>query len=276
MKKISNLILAIESLIINKANLIDDLDILSITNDSRKAISGSVFFAIKGTSNDGHNFIDQVVSGGASIVIGDRPLEDVIKTTENTFIYIQVSDALKAWALASQFWFDYPTENMSIVGITGTNGKTTTAHIIFEIWKKLGKKAGMLSTIENRIMDEVFETTHTTPDAYILAETFSKMKEAGVTNCVMEVSSHSLIQNRVFGIHFDGTIFTNLTQDHLDFHLTMEEYAHAKKILFSNLYLNENSYSIINIDDKWGEYMAKDTPGNVVRFSLGNSHFNTS
>ena len=231
----------------------DKVLISDIQFDSRAVNKGSLFVAVRGFNVDGHAYIDNAILLGASAIVCEELPEKI--TDSVTYILVKnSSDALGR--LASNF-YDNPTENIKIVGITGTNGKTTIATLLYKTFQKLGYKVGLVSTIENYIDNDVIPSTHTTPDQIKLQELFSKMVDKGCDYCFMEVSSHSIHQHRISGINFDGGVFTNITHDHLDYHKTFKEYINVKKSFFD--ILGKKSFAITNLDDKNGEYMLQNT-----------------
>jgi UDP-N-acetylmuramoyl-L-alanyl-D-glutamate--2,6-diaminopimelate ligase len=210
-----------------KSTASDQLDITGISYDSRQVCPGDLFVAVTGYAADGHKFIPMALEKGAAVVLCERPPEEDIP-------YIQVENTRLGLALASANFFGRPAEKMTFIGVTGTNGKTSTTYLLKTVLEKtLGAKVGLIGTIHNLIGDQVIETERTTPESFELQKLFSEMAQAGCTHVIMEVSSHSLVLDRVAGIHFDVGVFTNLTQDHLDFHKTMEAYREAKAILFT-------------------------------------------
>lgn len=221
-----------------------DSEITGICYDSRAAKPGDMFVAIRGFESDGHKYIPSAVSKGASVILCEIPPEDGTP-------YVQVADCRYALAVASRDFFGDPASEMTMIGLTGTNGKTTSSYLIKHMLEaKLDAKVGLVGTNGNMIGDEFIPSDRTTPESYELQRLFREMADAGCTHVVMEVSSHSLILSRVVGIHFDVALFTNLTQDHLDFHGTMEEYARAKSLLFA-----QSSVGWINADDRWAQFM---------------------
>ena len=234
----------IQQLDIVKMTADPEMDISGVSYDSRKTKHGDIFVAVRGLSSDGHAFIPNAVKKGASVIV----CEEVY---ESDAPYILVENSRLALAMISAAWFDYPAKKMHIIGVTGTSGKTTTTHLIRHILQTaLHAKVGMIGTNGNYIGEEYVHTDFTTPDSFELQGLFKKMYNSGCSYVVMEVSSHSLSLERVAGVHFDIAAFTNLSQDHLDFHNTMEEYAKAKKKLFSMC-----ANACINIDDPFAEYM---------------------
>ena len=204
----------------------EDMEITEICYDSRKVTPGSLFVAVVGFASDGHKFIPMAVEKGAAAVLCETiPADDVP--------YIQVKNSRLALALASANYFDHPAEKMTCIGITGTNGKTSSTYLLKHVLEEtVGARVGLIGTIQNMVGSEIVETERTTPESYELQKLFAEMAAAGCTHLIMEVSSHALALDRVAGIHYDVGVFTNLTQDHLDFHKTMEEYRRAKAILF--------------------------------------------
>lgn len=225
-----------------------DIEVNNPNYDSRKVQPGDVFFAITGFSTDGHKYIATAVERGAKVVVIEKDIELIEGVT-----YIKVDNGRKALAMASCNFYDHPSRKMKLIGITGTNGKTTSAFMIKAILEAAGYKVGLIGTIANYIGSEELHAERTTPESLELQELFNKMVEADVDYCVMEVSSHSLELCRVYGTNFEEGIFTNLTQDHLDFHKTFENYYKAKAKLFD---ISKNS--IINADDEYGARLIKD------------------
>lgn len=237
-----------------------DVWISSLHIDSREVLEGGLFFALPGVLMDRHDFIPQAIQRGAKVIIHEKEINDYVQGV----VYIKVSSVRdSAGEIASRF-FDRPSEKLKIVGVTGTNGKTSIATMLYDITSKLGFPSGLLSTVVNKIKREEFESTHTTGDIIQLQQNFARMVEAGCEYCFMEVSSHALEQGRVVGVSFAGAIFTNLTQDHLDYHETMENYAKSKKILFD--ILSPDSFAIINKDNSYGNFMISDTRARVVSY----------
>jgi UDP-N-acetylmuramoyl-L-alanyl-D-glutamate--2,6-diaminopimelate ligase len=230
--------------------------------DSRLCVSDSLFVALPGVQVDGHNYINKAIENGASVVVCERLPENL----QENITYLQVKDSSTTLALLARNFYDHPSSKMKIVGITGTNGKTTTATFLFDLFRKLGKKVGLISTIDYRINEEIFPSTHTTPNAIKVQELFSKMQLAGCEYCFMEVSSHALDQKRVYGVDFDIAVFTNISRDHLDYHSSYNEYISCKKILFDQL--KPEAYALVNMDDKHGETMVLHTKAQIRSYSL--------
>ena len=233
-----------------------DTEITGVCYDSRRVKSGDLFVAVRGYESDGHKYIPMAVEKGcAAVLCEEAPAGNVP--------YVQTDDSRLGLALAARNFYGDPSREMKVIGITGTNGKTTTTILIKQILEKtLGAKVGLIGSISNMIGDEEFHAEHTTPESGDLQALFRQMADAGCTHCVMEVSSHSLVLRRVAGVHFAVGLFTNLTQDHLDFHNTMEEYAKAKAMLFPMC-----EKTAANADDPWTETVVKDAPQPVYTFS---------
>lgn len=233
-----------------------EADIGGISYDSRNTRKGDVFVAISGFAVDGHKFIPKALENGASVVICERRPEENIP-------YVLVKDSRTALALMSRNYFRDPASEMTVIGVTGTNGKTTTTYLLKHLLEaKLDAKVGLVGTNGNMIGDEFLHTERTTPESYELQKLFREMADAGCTHVVMEVSSHSLVLSRVAGISFEVAVFTNLTQDHLDFHGTMAEYAKAKARLF-----NMCRTGCLNVDDKWHETMCENVGCKWINYS---------
>jgi len=228
-----------------------EVEIGKVQYDSRKVQRGDCFIAIKGTASDGHSFIQSAMNQGAKVVVlqDDKVLPDALCMHAGV-IKVVVPDSRKALALMSANYFDHPSKKLKFVGITGTNGKTTTSYLVKSILEAGGEKSGLVGTIEYRIGEQIIPATHTTPESLELNELFASMVENHCTSVSMEVSSHALDQSRVYGVDFDVAVFTNLTQDHLDYHITMENYFEAKKELFN--YLKPSGCAVVNNDDRWG------------------------
>jgi len=239
-----------------------DAIISGITYDSREVKTGSMFFAVKGTRVDGHNFISQVIEKGAVAIV----CENLPESISDAVTYIQVDDSSYSSGTIASNWFGNPSKKLKLVGITGTNGKTTTVTLLFNLFRELGYHTGLLSTILNRIDDEIIPSTHTTPDAIHLNQILSHMVEKGCSYCFMEVSSHSIVQNRIAGLTFTGGIFSNITLDHLDFHKTFDEYLKAKKRFFDEL--PSNAFALTNIDDRNGMVMLQNSKASKQTYSF--------
>ena len=240
----------------------EDLDITGIFTDSRKSVPGSLFIALRGVQVDGHQYIGNALDLGAKVIVYQ---EDVDASKEG-ITYIKVKDGADAAGKIATHWYGDPSSKLRLVGVTGTNGKTTIATLLYETFRKLGYKAGLLSTVANYIEDKVYHATHTTPDPISLNKMLSKMVEAGCDYAFMEVSSHAIHQKRISGLKFEGGIFTNLTQDHLDYHKTMAEYLKAKKMFFDDL--PETAFTLTNTDDKNGLVMLQNTKAQKHTYSV--------
>jgi len=258
--------MTIKELIVNirVKNIRGEMDqaVTAIHFDSRKVVPGSVFVAVKGRATDGHKFIDMAVDRGAVCVIAEEKVDHI---SEDVCV-IMVDHSAEVLAKIAGAFYDHPSTNLTMVGVTGTNGKTTVATLLFRLFTDLGYKCGLLSTIENRIGDKVEATGYTTPDAVAVQETLARMVEAGCTHAFMEVSSHALDQHRVDGIAWDVAIFTNITHDHLDYHGDFKTYIQAKKIFFDGL--SAQAFALINADDKHAEVMVQNTVAKVSNYSL--------
>ena len=239
-----------------------DLEITGIESDSRKCKDGYLFIAIKGVQVDGHNYIKNAIELGAKTVVYTEPIDQFVPGVT----YVKVSDSLDAAGRIASHWFGNPSDQLILVGVTGTNGKTTTATLLYHMFRKLGHKSGLLSTVANYVNDEVFHATHTTPDPLSLNEMLAKMVAAGCEYAFMEVSSHAIHQKRISGLSFNGAIFSNLTQDHLDYHKTMENYLKAKKAFFDNL--PSSAFALTNLDDKNGTVMLQNTLAKKHTYSV--------
>lgn len=238
------------------------LEIIDFVFDSRKAGAGMLYIARKGVTVDGHGFIPQAVAGGSIAVV----CEEIPEDASNSVTWVQVKNSDSALAVIAANFYGNPAEEMELVGVTGTNGKTTVASLLFDLYTEMGYKCGLFSTVLVRIGEESQPATHTTPDAKTLHQTFRRMADAGCIYCFMEVSSHALVQGRVEGLKFSGAIFTNLTHDHLDYHGTFKEYLQAKKQLFDGL--PSNAFALTNLDDKNGQVMLQNTKARRLGYSL--------
>ena len=236
--------------------------------DSRKVRRGDCFVAIRGTGTDGHRFLESAIGNGASVVVleQDSALSDYY-FLHSGVVKIVVPDSRKALAVMSANYYSHPSRTLTMVGVTGTNGKTTTTHLIKAILEATGQRVGLLGTIEYRIGDEVIPASHTTPESLELNELLARLVTSGCESVSMEVSSHALHQSRVYGLEFDAAVFTNLTQDHLDYHGSMEEYFKAKKILFDSL--DHDAVAITNADDAWGMQIAASTKARAFSYGVG-------
>lgn len=248
----------------------DDVLISGIAFDSRKVSIDYLFAAIRGTEMDGHNYIQSAIEKGASVILCETVPANVVPGIS----YVQVENSSFALGRLASAWFDFPSSKLVLVGVTGTNGKTTVATLLYQLFRELGHKVGLLSTVCNYIDDQEVEATHTTPDALALNELLHKMVEAKCTYAFMEVSSHAVDQGRIEGLEFDGGVFTNITRDHLDYHLTFENYLKAKKQFFDQL--DANAFALTNLDDKNGKVMLQNCAASKHTYSLrGMADFKT-
>ncbi len=257
--KLSNLLREIEPL-----EIIGDTDknIVSLVSDSRKAVKGGMFVAVRGVTTDGHKYIPVVASNHVGAIV----CENLPSAIEKGITYIRVANSADALGRLASAWHDHPSRQLKLIGVTGTNGKTTTATLLYEMAKYEGCRAGLLSTVCNYVCDRAIPTTHTTPDPLTLNALLAEMVEAGCEYAFMEVSSHAADQCRIAGLNFAGAIFSNLTRDHLDYHKTVENYMNAKKKFFDML--PEDAFALINIDDSHGRYMVQNTRAHVYTYSL--------
>ena len=230
-----------------------DLAIEKMEFDSRKIAESDVFIAIRGTISDGHEFIETAINKGAVAIICDEFPEIIVQG----ITYIKVNDTNKAMAFMAANYFDNPSQKLKLIGITGTNGKTTIASLLFQLFQKAGFKTGLLSTVKIVVDTNEYKATHTTPDSISINYYLNEMVSAGVDYCFMEVSSHGIHQKRIEGLHFTGGVFTNLSHDHLDYHATFSEYRDVKKSFFD--YLPKTAFALSNIDDKNGSVMLQNT-----------------
>ncbi|PAC29875.1 UDP-N-acetylmuramoyl-L-alanyl-D-glutamate--2,6-diaminopimelate ligase [Flectobacillus sp. BAB-3569] len=239
-----------------------EVEISQLTIDSRQVGPQTLFAALKGTQTDGHSYIEKAIELGASAIL----CEDLPEVIHPTVTYIQVNDSAESLGYASSNFYDNPSSKLKLVGITGTNGKTTTVTLLFRLFRKLGYRCGLISTVQNQIDDTVIPSTHTTPDSINLNKLLAEMVEAGCTYAFMEVSSHSVVQHRITGLSFTGAIFSNITHDHLDFHKTFDNYIKAKKGFFDML--PKTAFALVNIDDRRGSVMVQNTKASINTYSL--------
>ncbi|MGI4751766.1 MAG: UDP-N-acetylmuramoyl-L-alanyl-D-glutamate--2,6-diaminopimelate ligase [Janthinobacterium lividum] len=228
-------------------------EITALVFDSRKVVPGCLFFAVRGTLVDGHQFIERAIASGAAAII----CEEIPENQNPEITYIKTASAAAALGLAAANFYNHPSTQLKLVGITGTNGKTTVVTLLFKLFRGLGYKCGMLSTVENRINNEIIPATHTTPDPIALNELLQEMVEMGCDYAFMEVSSHAIVQHRITGLTFAGAMFSNITHDHLDFHKTFDEYIKAKKTFFDEL--PDTAFALTNLDDRNGRVMLQNT-----------------
>jgi UDP-N-acetylmuramoyl-L-alanyl-D-glutamate--2,6-diaminopimelate ligase len=244
--------------IIGKTNV----ELNGVAIDSRKVVPGGCFFAIRGAAQDGHQFISAAIEKGATVIVCEQ-LPDVLETSVN---YVQTDNVAIAAGVMVHAFYGEPSKQLKLVGVTGTNGKTTVATLLHKLFMSMDVQSGLLSTVNNMIGEEVVASTHTTPDVVSLNELLSRMVEKGCTHAFMEVSSHAIHQHRIAGLEFAGAIFTNITHDHLDYHKTFEEYIRVKKQFFDGL--SSSAFSISNMDDRNGTIMLQNTQADKFYYSL--------
>ncbi|MBN8824727.1 MULTISPECIES: UDP-N-acetylmuramoyl-L-alanyl-D-glutamate--2,6-diaminopimelate ligase [unclassified Spirosoma] len=239
-----------------------ETDITALTMDSRKVGPGSLFIAVRGTVTDGHNYIETAIKQGASAIL----CEELPDNPSPGATYVQVQNTARSMGLIAANFYDHPSQKVKLVGVTGTNGKTSVATLLFRLFRALGYRCGLLSTVQNQIDDEVIPTTHTTPDVITINQLLVNMLAHGCTHVFMEVSSHAVVQERIAGLTFAGAIFTNITHDHLDFHGTFDNYIRAKKGFFDQL--PSSAFALTNVDDKRGLVMLQNTVARKETYSL--------
>jgi len=239
-----------------------NLAVMSITADSREAQKNGLFVAVRGTRSDGHTYIDQVIESGVIAVVCEVLPTDL----KEKVTYVLVKDPSFALAIIASNFYDNPSEKLKVIGVTGTNGKTTTTTLLYDLYAALGYPCGLLSTVVNRISTEIIPSTHTTPDAVQLQALLDKMVKAGCSHVFMEVSSHAVVQNRIAGVTFSGGVFTNITHDHLDYHQTFENYLEAKHSFFTSL--SSDAFALINRDDENGDRMAESIRPEITTYGL--------
>ncbi|MBO5893552.1 MAG: UDP-N-acetylmuramoyl-L-alanyl-D-glutamate--2,6-diaminopimelate ligase [Alistipes sp.] len=259
MKKLSELLAstAVSQFITDSDPMVEALQY-----DSRKVQVGDCFFAVCGTQSDGHNYISSAIKNGARAVVCQELPQQIAEGVS----YVVVEDSNKAMADMAAAFYNYPSQELELVGVTGTNGKTTVATLLCDLFTMMGYKSGLISTVVYRIGEREIDSTHTTPDAIRLNSMLREMVDEGCDFCFMEVSSHSVVQDRIRGLRFVGGIFTNLTHDHLDYHGTFAEYIKAKRLFFDAL--PKQAFALTNIDDRNGEVMVQNTVAEVSRYSL--------
>jgi UDP-N-acetylmuramoyl-L-alanyl-D-glutamate--2,6-diaminopimelate ligase len=241
-----------------------DTEISAVVFDSRKVIPGALFVAVRGTQVDGHDYIDKAIKMGAAAII----CEDLPAHTASPADFFMVANSAKALGVVSSNFYDRPSAKLKLIGVTGTNGKTTIATLLYQLFRELGYKCGLLSTVENQINRQIIASTHTTPDPVELNRLMDEMVAKGCDYCFMEVSSHAVAQHRIEGLVFGGGIFTNLTHDHLDYHKTFAEYLKAKKAFFDGL--PKSAFALTNADDKNGSVMLQNTIAHKKAYGLKN------
>ncbi len=234
------------------------VEVKGITFDSRLVGEGYIFVAQKGTHTNGHQYIQLAIDKGASVII----CEEIPETLVNKVLYVQVKDASETLGHLASAWYDHPSDRLKVVGVTGTNGKTSIATLSYHLFTSLGYKVGLISTISTIVAGKVETATHTTPDALKIQQLMADMTDAGCEYCFMEVSSHAVVQKRIAGIRFAGGIFTNLTHDHLDYHKTFADYLAAKKAFFDGL--APDAFAITNIDDRNGRVMTQNCSARII------------
>lgn len=239
-----------------------DVEITDVVTDSRKVTVGCCFIAVKGTQRDGHLFIPQAIADGAVAIV----CEQMPDQTEEGVTYVQVDSAAAAVGPMAHQFYGEPTRQLKLVGVTGTNGKTTVATLLYQLFSGMGHKSGLVSTVKYMVGDQELPSTHTTPDAVNLNKLFKEMADAGCTHVFMECSSHAIHQHRIDGLHFAGALFTNITHDHLDYHKTFDEYIRVKKSFFDGL--GSDAFAISNMDDKRGAVMLQNTHATKYFYSL--------
>src|SRR5690606_38514422 len=239
-----------------------DTEVSALCLDSRKAVKGSAFVAVRGHQTDGHLFVNKVIELGASVVL----VEELPEEIKEDVVYVVVGDSAYALGVMASTFYGNPSSKLKLVGVTGTNGKTTVATLLFNLFSRLGFHVGLLSTVQNQIGERIVEATHTTPDPISLNSLLKEMVEDGCDYCFMEVSSHAVVQQRIAGLKFAGGIFTNITHDHLDFHGTFANYIKAKKKFFDDL--DRYAFALTNIDDKNGQVMLQNTFAHKKTYGL--------
>jgi UDP-N-acetylmuramoyl-L-alanyl-D-glutamate--2,6-diaminopimelate ligase len=239
------------------------VEVKDVQIDSRKVTAGTAFIAVKGAVADGHQFIEKAIENGAAVIVYE---DSRLKTQDSGLIYVQVEDSAAAAAYMANNFFGRPSEKLKLVGVTGTNGKTTIATLLYKLFTRLGYTCGLLSTVENQIGGKVLPATHTTPDAVNLNSLLKQMVDEGCTHVFMETSSHAIHQHRVTGLEYAGGIFSNITHDHLDYHKTFDEYIRVKKAFFDSL--SSSAFAISNADDKRGTVMLQNTNAKKYYYSL--------
>ena len=244
----------------------DNVDVTGITADSRRVTAGMLFVAVKGTTVDGHDYIASAIECGAAAIVCERTPDTIDDAVKTRVLFLVVPDAADALGRLLDTWHGHPSQCLTLVGVTGTNGKTTVATLLYDLFRKLGYRVGLISTVCNRIDEVTLPTDHTTPDPITLHALIARMAEAGCSHVFMEVSSHAVDQQRIAGLHYAGGVFTNLTRDHLDYHKTVENYLRAKKRFFDRL--PAEAFALTNADDKSGAVMLQNTAARKLTYSL--------
>ena len=259
MKKLSDILYKVQTTALAGNT---DIDISDVQIDSRRVKGGCLFIAVKGAVADGHQFIAKAIEQGATAIV----CEQMPSAKKEGITYIQTSNSAEAAGEIAHNFYDQPTQKLKLVGVTGTNGKTTIATLLYKLFTCLGYKCGLISTVENQIAGKIIPSTHTTPDAISLNVLLKQMVDEGCEYAFMEVSSHAVHQRRIAGLQFAGALFSNITHDHLDYHKTFDEYIKAKKAFFDGL--SSNAFAITNLDDKRGNVMLQNTAAKKYSYSL--------
>ena len=239
-----------------------DVDILDVQFDSRKIVEGGLFVCVKGDTLDGHKYIQQSINNGARAIL----LQSIPEQLDDNVVYIQIKDTRSSLGVIASNFYNHPSKRIKLIGVTGTNGKTTIVSLLHQACTLLNKKAGLISTIQNKIVNQIIPATHTTPDALEINYLLNRMILQGCKYCFMEVSSHAIAQSRIKNLHFFGGVFTNITQDHLDYHKTFDEYINVKKSFFDSL--GYSAFSLVNNDDKNYFKMIENTQSIKLTYSL--------
>jgi UDP-N-acetylmuramoyl-L-alanyl-D-glutamate--2,6-diaminopimelate ligase len=239
-----------------------DQQVAALAFDSRLVAAKTMFFAIKGTASDGHLFIEQTIAGGATVIV----CECIPTEVKEDVTYVQVADSSAALGIVASNFYKNPSGQLQLIGVTGTNGKTTIATLLFQLFRSLGYEVGLISTVQNHINDHIIPATHTTPNPIALNDLLKRMVDEGCSYCFMEVSSHAVVQHRISGLTFSGGVFSNITHDHLDFHHTFDNYLKAKKEFFNQL--PKSSFALTNADDKNGMVMLQNTKATKKTYAL--------
>ncbi|GAV21770.1 UDP-N-acetylmuramoyl-L-alanyl-D-glutamate--2,6-diaminopimelate ligase [Carboxydothermus pertinax] len=261
--KLANFVEILKQEIKKEVITFSNLEVTGIEHDSRKVQPGYIFVAIRGYAVDGHDFIAEVVAKQPSLIVAEEERPEIEKVN-----YLLVKDSRRALALLARTFYGNPTAKLGVIGVTGTNGKTTVTHLIVSLLERLGYRTGLIGTVYNRIGEKILPVTNTTPDALSLQRLLAEMVVDGVSYVAMEVSSHALALQRVWGIEFKTGVFTNLTQDHLDFHETMENYFNAKKMLFEILADQKTFPGVINLDDPYGQRILKEVSHSFITYGI--------
>ncbi|HXL57028.1 MAG TPA: UDP-N-acetylmuramoyl-L-alanyl-D-glutamate--2,6-diaminopimelate ligase, partial [Chitinophagaceae bacterium] len=259
MKKLQDILYKVR---LQSVNGKTDIEVKDMQIDSGKVSQGSLFIAIKGEKRDGHQFIDKAVEAGAVAVVAEM----MPASLKENVTYIQVSNSPEATGYIAHNFYDEPSLKLKLVGVTGTNGKTTIATVLFKLFKESGYQCGLISTVQNQVNETIVPATHTTPDAVSLNALLKQMADAGCTHVFMECSSHAIVQHRITGLFFTGAIFSNITHEHLDYHKTFDEYIKVKKRFFDGL--SGNAFAVSNLDDKRGMVMLQNTSAKKYYYSL--------